>query len=96
MISLLVTLEIDPARIEHFMVCIRAQAVASRREPGCRRWEVSRKLDQENIFTLAELYDDTAALQAHFDSPHFKDWVKNTSDGLILSKTSVRGQVLDI
>ncbi|MCE9520174.1 MAG: antibiotic biosynthesis monooxygenase [Verrucomicrobia bacterium] len=96
MISLLVTLEIDPARIEHAIECIRVQAEASRQEPGCRRWEVSRKLDKENIFTLAELYDDAAALQAHFESPHFKQWVANTGDGLILSKTSVRGQVLDL
>ncbi len=96
MISLLVTLEIDPTRMEHFMKCIRAQAVASRKEPGCRRWEVSRKLDQENVFTLAELYDDAAALQAHFESPHFKQWVESTGGGLILSKTSVRGQVLDM
>lgn len=96
MISLLVTLEIDPAQIERFLGCIRAQAEASRQEPGCRRWEVSRKLDQENIFTLAELYDDAAALQAHFDSPHFKLWVANTGGGLIRSKTSVRGQVLDL
>jgi (4S)-4-hydroxy-5-phosphonooxypentane-2,3-dione isomerase len=95
MISLLVTIEVDPARIEHFADCVRYQAKASRLEPGCRRWEASRKLDQANVFTLAELYDDAAALQAHYDSPHFKRWIERTGDGLILSKTSVRGQLLD-
>jgi (4S)-4-hydroxy-5-phosphonooxypentane-2,3-dione isomerase len=96
MISLLVTLEIDPARLDHFIECVRVQGEASRREPGCRRWEASRKLDQANVFTLAELYDDMAALQAHFNSPHFKQWVANTGNGLILSKTSVRGEVLNL
>lgn len=95
MISLLVTIEVDPARIEHFVDCLRAQAEASRQEPGCRRWEASRKLDQANVFTIAELYDDAAAIQAHYDSPHFKRWAENTGGGLMLSKSSVRGEVLD-
>ena len=95
MISLIVILEIDPARLDEFADCVRQQGEASRREPGCRRWEASRKLDQANVFTLAELYDDAAALQAHLESPHFKRWVERTGGGMILSKTSVRGELLD-
>ena len=71
-----------PPESSTFIDCIRYQAKASRLEPGCRRWEVSRKLDQANVFTLAELYDDADALQAHYDSPHFKRWIEKTGDGL--------------
>jgi quinol monooxygenase YgiN len=94
MISVLVTIEVDPSRMDRFMEIIRAQAAGSRAEPGCRRWEVSRKLDQENVITISELFDDAAALQAHYDSPHFKRWIENTSDGIMLSKMSVKGKVI--
>lgn len=95
MISVLVIIEVDPARVDYFLECLRAQARDSRQEPGCRRWEMSRKLDQPNVFTLSELFDDAAALQAHYDSPHFARWIERTKGGLMLSKTSVRGEVID-
>lgn len=96
MISIVVILEVDPARLEYFQECAKIQADASNAEAGCRRWEISRKLDQQNIFTLSELYDDAEALQAHLNSQHFKAWQLKTGDGLILSKTSVRGEVLSL
>ncbi len=94
MISLVVILEVSPNRLDEFISYVREQSTASCLEPGCRRFEVSQKLDQENVFTLAELYDDQAALDAHLVSPHFLQWRERVSDGLILSKTSVRGQVI--
>lgn len=96
MISVLVTIEVDPARVGRFMEIIRAQAAGSRGEPGCRRWEVSRELDRENVITISELFDDAAALRAHYDSPHFKKWIENTADGIMLSKLSVKGEVLEL
>ncbi len=94
MISLIVILEIAPARLDEFIGYVREQAAASCQEPGCRRFEVSQKLDQSNLFTLAELYDDQAALDAHLVSPHFLQWRERVADGMILSKTSVRGNVI--
>ena len=95
MISLVVVLEIEPSRVDEFQRYALEQAAASLQEPGCRRFEVSRKTDMSNVFTLAELYDDEAAVDAHFASAHLAQWRERTSDGIVLSKTSVRGVVLN-
>jgi (4S)-4-hydroxy-5-phosphonooxypentane-2,3-dione isomerase len=94
MISLVVILEIDPARVEEFKGYALEQAAASLKEPGCRRFEVSQKIDQANVFTLAELYDDEEAVAAHFASPHLAEWRQRTGDGIVVNKTAVRGLVL--
>lgn len=47
------------------------------------------------VFTLAELYDDYAALEAHRLTPHFLLFKKRAEEGnLIVSKTSALGEVI--
>jgi (4S)-4-hydroxy-5-phosphonooxypentane-2,3-dione isomerase len=94
MITVTVILQVDPARLDFFLECIHEQAAASVKEPGCRRFEVSRKLDQPDMFTLQEKFDNEAALEAHYATPHFARWRERTGDGLIISKTAVRGEVI--
>lgn len=45
-------------------------AAATRGEPGCRRYVVGRDVSQPGHFHLSELWDDLAALAAHFRTPH--------------------------
>ena len=93
MISVIVILEVDPASLDNFVGAVREQSAASLMEPGCLRFEVSRKLDQENVFTLSELYSDQAALDAHYASSHFARWRERIRD-IPMSKTAVRGEVI--
>lgn len=93
MISIIVVLEIDPARVDEFKGYALEQAAISLTESGCRRFEVSQQLDKANVFTLAELYDDEAAVDAHFASAHLAQWRERTGDGIVISKTAVRGRV---
>lgn len=96
MISLIVTVEVDPARVDEFITYITEEAADARtKEPGCRRFEVSRSVDKPNLFTLAEAYDDLAALEAHRLTPHFILFKERASNGLIVSKSSVCGEVID-
>lgn len=96
MISLLVTLEIAPDRVDEFLAYIKEEAADARaKEPGCRRFEISRSVDRPNVFTLTEGYDDLAALEAHRQTPHFLLFRERVDGGLILSKSSVCGEVID-
>lgn len=94
MISITVILEVDPERVEPFVAAITANAAASREEPGCLRFEVSRHLEKPNVFALSELYQDRDAVEAHYGSEHFAKWREAIADGLILNRTSVRGEVM--
>ena len=94
MINIIVILEIDPGRVDEFVTAITTNAAASLKEPGCLRFEVSRQLDQAPVFALAELYRDREAVDAHYASSHFADWKKVVDTGIILKRTSMRGEVL--
>ena len=52
----------------------------SRAEPGNLRYDLW--LDQANPdrFVLDELYADNAAVAAHRETPHFKDYLSRISD----------------
>lgn len=49
-------------------------AAASRQEPGCRQYSVLQHRDNPRHFFVFEVYDNEAALQAHRDSQHFKQY----------------------
>ena len=95
MISVTVILEVDPVRVEEFLPIVKAQAEASRAEPGCLRFEVSQQLDKPNVFALSEMYEDRDAVEAHYGSEHFARWKASVSDGIIAHRTSSRGLVID-
>ncbi|MDB6120608.1 MAG: hypothetical protein JWO08_4389 [Verrucomicrobiaceae bacterium] len=95
MITITVILEVDPARLDEAVSAITINAAASREEAGCLRFEVSRHLEQPNVFALSELYIDPEAVDAHYASPHFAEWKKKVDSGIVLKRTSVRGQVME-
>ncbi len=45
----------------------------SRKEPGCRLYQVHTHRNDPRRFFIYEQYDDDVALQAHRDSRHFQD-----------------------
>jgi autoinducer 2-degrading protein len=95
MITITVILEVDPAQLDAAQAAILANAEASRKEPGCLRFEVSRQLDKSNVFALAELYQDQAAVEAHCATPHFAIWREAAAaHQWIIQKQSMRGEVL--
>ena len=72
MISLVIVVEVNPEKVDLFREYLceeAADAVAN--EPGCRDFIVSQSHAEPHVFTLAEFYDDEAALAAHRLTPHF-------------------------
>jgi len=95
MVAIVVTLEAHPEKVDALLEALEENAVNSREEPGCRKWEYSQHLEDPGKFAIYELYDDEDAIQAHYDSEHFQRWIKrNQEEDLMASKQSGQYRIL--
>ena len=75
MVSLLVSVKIQPALRERFLKAIEDDARCSvRDEPGCLRFDVLADDADPGHFFFYEVYRDEQALEAHRASPHYARW----------------------
>ncbi len=79
MITLAVTYVFAADKLAQAEGCLRELISPSRREPGCRTYEIHRAKDDPRTFLLYEQYDDEAAIEAHRASPHF---IRYGKDGI--------------
>lgn len=87
MYVIIVDFEIEEGQIDAFMPLMTENAAASLRdEPGCQQFDVCRDPEDPGRVFLYELYDDSAAFEAHLGMPHFKSFDAATRD-MIRSKT---------
>ncbi|MFK7851652.1 MAG: putative quinol monooxygenase [Akkermansiaceae bacterium] len=97
MISLVIVVEVNPEKVELFRQYLTEEAEdAVANEPGCRQFLVSQSKDEPNIFTLAEFYDDDAALAAHRQTPHFILFQERVKEHqlIVQKKEAVQGTVV--
>ncbi|PCH45767.1 MAG: antibiotic biosynthesis monooxygenase [Hyphomicrobiales bacterium] len=47
---------------------------ATRQEAGCISYDLSQSVEDENVFTFVERWENRTALDAHFTMPHFAKW----------------------
>lgn len=96
MISLVIIVEATEGKAEDFLKYLTEEAAdVIAHEPGCRQFIVSRSKENPNTFTLAEFYDDEAALEHHRNTPHFILFQERVKEfGLIANKTPVLGDVV--
>ena len=64
-VALLVSIRIRPDRLTEFINIIEADALGSRQEPGCLRFDVLRDPHDDHRFHLYEMYRDEAAASLH-------------------------------
>lgn len=83
--AIVVTLEANPGKTEALLEALEANAVGSRQEPGCHKWEYSQHVDNCNQFAIYEIYDDEAAIKAHKSSEHFLAWVERIQTGELIA-----------
>lgn len=75
MITLSVSLHVQPERHADFVAAITANAERSfTDEPGCLRFDVSQSDADPLHYLFHEVYTDPAALEAHRSAPHFAAW----------------------
>lgn len=73
-VHVLVTLHVRVDRLDAFRELVAHLATCSRREPGCRRFDVLHNRDHHRIFTLVETWADQEALDAHRLTEHYRRW----------------------
>ena len=74
MLVLAVHLTMQSGHDEEITQTFHKLQAATRQEPGCIMYVVQRSRQNSNRFLVYEQYKDEAALQAHRDSQHFKQF----------------------
>lgn len=69
-----------PGRSSELETLLFGMAPHCRAEPGNLRWDVWQDPSEPNRFVLDELYGDEAAVAAHRETPHFKDYLTKIGD----------------
>ena len=77
MLILAVQVTIKAGHEDEVMDSFRVLQEETRREPGCIAYFVQRSRENRRNYLVYEQYADEAALQAHRDSPHFKQYGKD-------------------
>ena len=88
-LALIVTVEIDPARLDEFIEVMRVDCAGSRKEEGCYRFDLLRDTAQANKFVFYEVYKEPLPqARAHTArlAPHH--WA-GRNQGADFSRTSV-------
>jgi len=75
MFVLSVDLRIKPENVESFMAKALENAAHSRKEPGCRQFDVLVDPADRTRAMLYEVYLDPKAFDAHQQSAHFKKYI---------------------
>ncbi len=79
-IKIMATLLAKPGKAEELEALLFAMAPECRMEPGNLRWDVWRDQAKADRYVLDELYIDNAAVAAHRETPHFKNYLASIHD----------------
>lgn len=88
--AVVVQAEIEPDRMAEFLKLIETNAVETRKEPGCVRFDVLRSQDNPAEFFFYELYENEAAVDHHKKQPHYNLWATFKESGGVVKSTSFK------
>jgi (4S)-4-hydroxy-5-phosphonooxypentane-2,3-dione isomerase len=74
MLIVLVHVHVLAEAVEKFKEATRANATASRREPGIAQFDAIQQADDPTRFVLIEVYRSNEASVAHKETEHYKTW----------------------
>lgn len=91
---MIVDLEVSESDADAFVEAARENASQSvRLEPGCRRFDVIRALDDKCKITFYEVFDDVEAFQAHAGFPHAAAFMASAK-ARVVSQSARRGELV--
>ena len=70
-----VQIRIKPENVDSFIAKALENAAHSRKEPGCRQFDVLVDPKDRTVAMLYEVYVDDKAFEAHQQTAHFKKYV---------------------
>ena len=74
MYTVTVRIQVVSERVTEFIAATLENARNTRKEPQNVRFDVLRRIDDPNSFTLYEVYSDESGFKAHQQSPHYLTW----------------------
>ena len=87
MIALIVHMKVKPGTEEECTRLMRTMEEHTRREPGCIQYVGHQSLDDSTRFSFYETYKSKADLESHWASDHFKQYVTNGLDKIVVERT---------
>ena len=73
-IALSVTVEVNPEMEEEFLKVMEEDAIESRKEEGCLRFDLSKNTEKEHTYAIYEMYKNKDAVAFHKTTAHYKKW----------------------
>lgn len=83
----------EPGGREPFLTAVQPMVSATLNEAGCHEYAFTPDPNDDDRVLLYELWDDQAALDAHFASAHMAAWQK-TRKGLAVTSASIKKYVI--
>jgi quinol monooxygenase YgiN len=72
---LVVNIRVKPENVDGFMAKLRENALAARKEPGCKQFEALVDPKDKTKVMLYEVYADEKAFETHQATAHFKKYL---------------------
>jgi autoinducer 2-degrading protein len=88
--AVVVQASIEPDRMAEFLELIQKNAEATRKEPGCIRFDVLRMQESPNEFFFYEVYKNEAAVDYHKKQPHYNLWADFKATGGTIESVSYK------
>ena len=85
-----VFVRVIPEGIDEFIAATRANAEASRHEPGIARFDVVQSLDDPASFVLVEAYRTDQAALDHKQTEHYATWRDAVASLMAEPRTSLK------
>lgn len=86
MVVLLVQFVVKPGQEQRALEIIRAMQEPTRKEPGCVQYTGHQSTEDPRRFFFYEAYKDDEALQAHRNSPHFREHILGGLDHILADR----------
>lgn len=89
--------QVNPEKEQAFLEEIRSLIADSRKEDGNISYDLMKSTEQENTYTMVEVWQDQASVEAHGKSSHFTAFVEKAPQFLTapLAIESYVGEKID-
>ncbi len=75
MIAVYASHKVSAENADHFIALARLMISETRKEKGVISYELVRGIDEPELLSMMERWEDIASLQAHMQTEHFKEYV---------------------
>lgn len=93
--ALLVNVTVKPERRAEFLKVLAADAVGTRAEPECLRFDLLQDEEDENKFTFYSVYKSAGGLDFHRSTAHYKAWSDFRASGGIEKQEASKAFAID-